>query len=76
MLCLLNSAGYLTNSPGDFFSDLIEFITSLAEQGIPPIKAVQNNLPNLFGPAFGVSSNRVLCKLLEFGYLSICSQHQ
>ena len=68
--------GYLSDNPKEFFDQLIEFISSLSEHGIKPDEAIQENLANLFGPFFGVRSHSVSCRLLEFGYLSICSQHK
>ena len=68
--------GYLSNSPHKFFRELIEFVSSLVEQGVPPLTVVQTYLPNLFGPVFGTKNHSVSCKLLEYGYLAACSQHQ
>ena len=68
--------GYLSDNPKEFFDQLIEFISSLSEHGITPSEAIQVNLPNLFGPFFGVHSHSVSYRLLEFGYLSVCSQHK
>ena len=69
-------AGYLSDSPHEFLVELLEFVASLAEQGTPPLRVLQTNLPNLFGPVFGIRSHAVSCKLLEYGYLAVCSQHQ
>ena len=71
-----STEGYLSDNPTDFFLQLVEFISSLAEQGIEPTAAIQQNLPNLFGPFFGVRRHNVSCQLLEYGYLSVCSQHK
>lgn len=68
--------GYLSDNPKEFFDQLIEFISSLSEHGIKPSEAIQVNLPNLFGSFFGVHSHSVSYRLLEFGYLSVCSQHK
>ena len=71
-----STEGYLSNNPTGFFLKLLEFISSLAEQDIEPAIAIQQNLPNLFGPFFGVQHHHVSCMLLEYGYLSVCSQHK
>ena len=71
-----STEGYLSDIPMAFFWQLLEFVSSLAEQGIEPMKAIQYNLPNLFGPFFGVRHHLVSCQLLEYGYLSVCSQHK
>ena len=75
-LMAYSSEGYLSDNSTAFFLQLLEFLSSLSEQGIPPIQAIQNNLPNLFGPFFGVHNHSVSCALLEYGYLSACSQHK
>ncbi|CAI8022012.1 hypothetical protein GBAR_LOCUS12959, partial [Geodia barretti] len=75
-LMIYSTEGYLSNSPHKFFCELIEFVSSLVEQGIPPLTVVQTYLPNLFGPVFGTNNHSVSCKLLEYGYLAACSQHQ
>ena len=75
-LMAYSSEGYLSDNATAFFLQLLEFVSSLSEQGIPPIQAIQNNLPNLFGPFFGVHNHSVSCALLEYGYLSACSQHK
>lgn len=74
-LITYSNEGYLTDNPSQFFQKLLEFVSSLSEQGINPLQAIQTNLPNLFGPFFGVHNHSVSCKLLEYGYLSVCSQH-
>lgn len=76
VLVTYSTDGYLSDNPTAFFQELLEFISSLAEQGIDPIVAIQTNLPNLFGPVFGVRSHAVSCLILEYGYLAICSQHK
>ena len=76
LLMAYSTEGYLSNSPGEFLVQLLEFIASLVEQGSSLDEALQTNLPNLFGPAFGIRSHAVSCKLLEFGYLAVCSQHK
>lgn len=76
MLMVYSSEGYLSDSPEEFLVELFEFITSLVEQDTMLEEAIQTNLANLFGPAFGIRSHAVSCKLLEFGYLSVCSQHK
>lgn len=76
LLMAYSTEGYLSNSPEEFLEQLLEFITSLVEQGSSLDEALQINLPNLFGPAFGIRSHAVSCKLLEFGYLAVCSQHK
>lgn len=68
--------GYLSNSPSEFFLELIEFVTSLVEHGTSPSQALQSNLPNLFGPLFGIRDHSVSCQLLEYGSLAACSQHK
>lgn len=68
--------GYLTNAPRVFFSKLLEYASSLVEQGVPPRTVIQTSLPNLFGPIFGIRNHSVSCKLLEYGYLAACSQHK
>ena len=75
-LMAYSSEGYLSDNATAFFLQLLEFVSSLSEQGIPPIQAIQNNLPNLFGPFFGVHNHSVSCALLKYGYLSACSQHK
>lgn len=76
ILMTYSTEGYLSDSPAEFLEQLLEFITSVVEQGSSLDEALQTNLPNLFGPAFGIRSHAVACKLLEFGYLSMCSQHK
>ena len=76
LLTTYSMEGYLSDSPAEFMEQLLEFITSLVEQGSSLNETLQTNLPNLFGPAFGIRSHAVSCKLLEFGYLSVCSQHK
>lgn len=76
LLMAYSTEGYLSDSPAEFLEQLLEFITSLVEQGSSLDEALQTNLPNLFGPAFGIRSHAVSCKLLEFGYLAVCSQHK
>ena len=76
VLMAYSTEGYLSDSPSEFLIQLFEFITSLVEQGSTLDEALQTNLPNLFGPAFGIRSHAVSCKLLEYGYLSVCSQHK
>lgn len=76
LLMAYSTEGYLSDNPGKFLEQLLEFITSLVEQGSSLDEALQTNLPNLFGPAFGIRSHAVSCKLLEFGYLAVCSQHK
>ncbi len=73
---LLPCVGYLSNSPSEFFLELMEFVTTLVEHGTPPYQALQTNLPNLFGPVFGVHDHSVSCQLLEYGSLAVCSQHK
>ena len=68
--------GYLTNSPNEFFLAVIEYVSSLVEQGVLPSTVIQTYLPNLFGPFFGTRNHAVSCKLLEYGYLAACSQHR
>ena len=69
--------GYLSNSPDIFLVELLEFVASLVEQGTDPLTALQTNLPNLFGPAFGgMKDHTTSCQLLQYGYLSVCSQHR
>lgn len=68
--------GYLSDSPHEFFVKLLEFVTSWVEQGEQPMTVLQSSLPNLFGPAFGIKNHAVSCKLLEYGYLAVCSQHR
>ena len=77
MLTLItySNEGYLSDNPTQFFQQLLEFVTSLTEQGISPSQAIQTSLSILFGPFFGVHNHSVSCKLLEYGYLSVCSQH-
>ena len=74
-LITYSNEGYLSDNPTEFFQQLLEFVSSLSEQGISPSQAIRTNLPNLFGPFFGVHNHSVSCKLLEYGYLSVCSQH-
>ena len=76
MLMAYSTESYLSNSPAEFLEQLLEFVTSVVEQGSSLDEALQTNLPNLFGPAFGIRNHDVSCKLLEFGYLSVCSQHK
>lgn len=76
VLIAYSTEGYLSDSPAEFLEQLLEFITSVVEQGSSLDEALQTNLPNLFGPAFGIRSHAVSCKLLEFGYLSMSSQHK
>ena len=76
LLMAYSTEGYLSDSPGEFLEQLLEFITSLVEQGSSLDETLQTNLPNLFGPAFGIRSHSVSCKLLEFGYLAVVSQHK
>ena len=73
---MLFFAGYLSDSPHEFFVELLEFVMSLVEQGEPPAKVLQTCLPNLFGPAFGIKNHAVSCKLLEYGCLAVYSQHK
>ena len=68
--------GYLSDSPCEFFLELLEYLASMVEQGVSPDRAIQTNLPNLFGPVFGTRSHAVSCRVLEYGYLSVCSRHQ
>jgi hypothetical protein len=75
-LIMYSSEGYLSNDPVKFLVQLLQFISSLSEQGIPPMDAILVHLPNLFGPFFGVHSHPVSCGLLEYGSLSVCSQHK
>ena len=76
VLMAYSTDGYLSDNSAAFFWELLEFISSLAEQDIDPPAAIQNHLPNLFGPVFGVRSHPVSCLLLRYGYLSIGSQHR
>ena len=76
VLMAYSTDGYLSDNSAAFFRELLEFISSLAEQDIDPSAAIQNHLPNLFGPVFGVRSHSVSCLLLQYGYLSVGSQHR
>ncbi|XP_064383534.1 uncharacterized protein LOC135332129 isoform X2 [Halichondria panicea] len=76
LLMTYSTEGYLSNSPSEFFLELMEFVTTLVEHGTPPYQALQTNLPNLFGPVFGVHDHSVSCQLLEYGSLAVCSQHK
>lgn len=67
--------GYLSDSPIQFLLHLLMFVRTLAEHGISPDKAMQTSLPNLVGPFFGVRDHTVLCQLLQYGSLSVASQH-
>ena len=68
--------GYLSDNPKEFFDQVIDLISSLSEQCINPGEAIQENLPNLFVQIISVHSHSVSSRLLEFVYLSICSQHK
>ncbi|XP_065897600.1 uncharacterized protein [Dysidea avara] len=68
--------GYLSTNPGGIMCELLEFICSVIENGNSANNAVLSILPNLFGPVFGVKNHTVSCKLLEYGYLAVCSQHR
>ena len=67
--------GYLTDSPIDFLNRLLEFVCSFAEYGTAPVRSIQEVLPNLLGPFFGVRDHAVLCRLLQYGCYAIGSQH-
>ncbi len=56
--------------------ELLGYISTLVEQGTPPLTALQTNLPNLFGPAFGIRSHAISSSLLQYGSLAVCSQHK
>ena len=71
-----STEGYLSSNPIQFLRELFEFISSLSEQGVTPSEAIQVYLPNLFGQFFGVHDHTVSCRLLQYGYLSVCSQHR
>ena len=75
ILCLIAS-GYLASIPDLFLCELLEYFSSLVEHGTPPMEALHVNLPNLFGQAFGFHSHQVSCRLLQYGYLAVCSHHK
>ena len=69
-------AGYLSDVPHAFMSELLEYVSSQVEQGTPVMSVLTSRLPNLFGPIFGIRCHAVSCKLLEYGYLAAGSRQQ
>lgn len=68
--------GFLSNNPEEFFVKLLEFVASLVESGYSPSETIEEVLPHLFGPFFGVCDHNISCLLLEYGKLSICSKYK